>query len=136
MKISANKPCLCYSGRKAKGCCGPVLRGQLARTPEALMRSRYSAYAAGALAYLMNTTHPDGPHFQADRAGWETELRAFCRAMSFDGLIIHEASEEGGLGFVDFTAQLSQDGQDRSFRERSRFVRAGGRWFYLSADSG
>ncbi|MFN7145721.1 MAG: SEC-C metal-binding domain-containing protein, partial [Myxococcota bacterium] len=39
---SANAPCPCGSGRKAKGCCLPILEGAAAPTPEALMRSRYT----------------------------------------------------------------------------------------------
>ncbi len=99
------------------------------------MRSRFVAYSVGATAYLMATTHPQGPHFRADRAAWEVELRAFCRAMSFEGLQIHDHGEDGPQGFVDFTAQLSESGRDRSFRERSRFLKIEGRWLYFSGTS-
>ena len=94
------------------------------------MRSRFAAYAVGAISHLVDSTHPDGPHFKPDRVQWEAELRAFSRAISFDGLVIHETGEDGVEGFVDFTARLSQDGEDRSFRERSRFLRVDGRWLY------
>ena len=99
------------------------------------MRSRFAAYSVGSIAHIMTSTHPQGPHFRADRAAWEAELRAFSQAMSFDGLLIHEHGEDGSQGFVDFTAQLSQDGQDRSFRERSRFLKLEGRWLYFAGSS-
>jgi SEC-C motif-containing protein len=112
----------------------PILAGRPASSPEALMRSRFAAYAVGAISHLVESTHPDGPHFKTDRVPWEAELRAFCVAMSFDGLVIHETGEEGERGFVDFTARLSQSGEDRSFRERSRFLRVDGRWLYFSGE--
>ena len=99
------------------------------------MRSRFAAYSVGAIAHIMTTTHPQSPHFRSNRGVWEAELRAFCQAMSFDGLQIHAHGMEGSEGFVDFTAQLSQDGQDRSFRERSRFMKVEGRWLYFSGSS-
>jgi len=42
--------CPCESGKEYDACCGPIINGsQAARTAEALMRSRYSAYAKGAV---------------------------------------------------------------------------------------
>ena len=54
-----NEPCPCHSGRKYKRCCRLVHEGQPAASPEALMRSRYSAYVHGEVDYLLNTWHPD-----------------------------------------------------------------------------
>ena len=40
-------------------CCGPLHRGEAqAGSPEALMRSRYSAYAIGDVDYVWRTWHP------------------------------------------------------------------------------
>ena len=47
-KKNAPAPCPCGSGRAFDECCGPFLSGAAAApTPEALMRSRYAAYALG-----------------------------------------------------------------------------------------
>lgn len=129
-----NAPCPCHSGRKAKACCEPILAGAPAPGPEALMRSRYAAYACRHLAHLVRTTAPDSPHRIADPERWRAELLAFCEATSFDGLEIRSSSEEGDRGEVTFFATLSRDGRDVSFGERSRFVRHEGRWTYVDGD--
>ena len=55
---AASCPCPCGSGDTLDHCCGPLHRGERkAATAEALMRSRYSAYALGKLDYLI-ATHP------------------------------------------------------------------------------
>jgi SEC-C motif domain protein len=54
-----NSPCPCGSGRPFDDCCGPHLSGQtIPPTAEALMRSRYSAFAVGQADYLRATWHP------------------------------------------------------------------------------
>ena len=133
LRISANKPCPCHSGRKAKSCCLPFLKGQAAPDPTALMRSRYTAYAIGAVQYILNTTHPDGPHHRQNTHQWLNDVRSFSAAMSFDGLVIHESQKNGSEASVSFSAKLSQNGQDRSFTENSRFVLRNGHWLYHSA---
>lgn len=97
------------------------------------MRSRYTAYAVGAVQHILNTTDPEGPHFQPNSRQWFDEVRAFSSAMSFEGLVIHESHEDGNEGSVSFSATLSQNGHDRSFSENSRFVQRNGRWLYHSA---
>lgn len=55
--------CPCGSGRRFADCCGVYLSGGSqalgAPTPEALMRSRYSAYACGDDAYVLATWAPE-----------------------------------------------------------------------------
>jgi SEC-C motif-containing protein len=55
--------CPCLSGLVYADCCGPLHAGiasggPYAPTAEALMRSRYSAFAVGDAAYLLATWHP------------------------------------------------------------------------------
>lgn len=51
--------CPCLSGETYGACCGPLHRGaRTAATAEALMRSRYSAFAVGDARYLLATWHP------------------------------------------------------------------------------
>ncbi len=50
--------CYCGSNKPFSDCCEPYIKGtQKAPTAEALMRSRYSAYAVHNVDYLMATTH-------------------------------------------------------------------------------
>lgn len=127
-----NDPCVCQSGAKFKRCCRPLHRGAAAPSPEALMRSRYAAYALGEVDYVIATTDSSGPQFQPDTTRWRAEVEAFCRGTEFVGLRVLEAGEEGDEGHVSFVASLRQAGQDASLRERSRFRRKGGRWLYHS----
>lgn len=132
MKLRLNAPCPCHSGKKTKSCCGPVLRGQPAPTPEALMRSRYAAYALGAVGHIVRTTHPNSPHFRSNEAEWHEELEAFCRSTRFDSLTVHSSHSDPPRGEVHFTAGLTHHGEPSPMVERSAFERINGRWLYHS----
>lgn len=101
------------------------------------MRSRYCAYAIGAVDYLIETTDPAGPQFRADRQAWAAEITQFCAQTRFEKLSVRSASVDpgpGDEGEVRFFAKLSRAGQDVSFAERSRFTRVDGRWLYHSGE--
>lgn len=135
MRVGPNDPCPCGSGSKYKRCCGPLHDGVPAPSPERLMRSRYAAYALGRTAYILDTTHPDSPHHEGDRAAWAASVAAFSARTRFVGLEVIEASERGDEGFVRFVARIEQDGRPGVIAENSRFLRVGGRWRYV-ADAG
>ncbi|MFV8750271.1 YchJ family protein [Nannocystaceae bacterium ST9] len=132
--VSVNAPCPCGSGHKYKRCCRPLHAGAPASSPEALMRSRYCAYALGEVDYLLATTHPEGPHFRSDTREWRADVAQFCTSTRFEGLEIQLSREQGDRGEVRFFARLSREGRDVSFVEHSVFVREGGRWLYLSGE--
>ncbi len=123
--------CRCGSGRKKARCCGPVLAGQAAPSPLALMRSRYAAYAAGQLDHIIASTAPDGPIWQEPVDQWRAELADYVAATRFAGLrIVAAPPAAGDEGTVHFVARLVQGGVAHDQEERSRFVRQGGRWLY------
>lgn len=135
-RLRAEDPCPCLRGAPYRACCQPLHDGAPAPNPEALMRSRYAAYAGGVCSYILDTTDPAGPHAQAHRGRWLREVRAFCEETEFVGLDVLEHREDGDEGFVTFRARLRQRGRDASFVERSRFVREGGRWLYHDGQPG
>ena len=96
------------------------------------MRSRYSAYALGLVDYIIDTTLPAGPHWQADRAAWASELKSYCQQTKFLGLTVLSAPppESLGKGRVHFLARLRGSGRESLQEEESRFIRLGGRWLY------
>jgi len=99
------------------------------------MRSRYAAYAKGLVDYVIATTAPDGPQWEADRATWHERIAAFGAGTRFVGLVIVDApAPSGDEGFVTFRAVLTQGDRDATFTERSRFVRVDGRWLYHSGE--
>lgn len=132
MKLSPNDPCPCGSALKYKRCCGPLHDGVSAPTPEALMRSRYVAYALGKVDYILATTDPDGPQFESDGAAWRASVAAFSVGTQFLRLTVLGSTAAGDVGEVTFRVQLTQSGRDASFGETSRFTRKAGRWFYHS----
>ena len=103
--------CPCGGGDYA-GCCGPLHDGAAAATPEALMRSRYSAYVLGLDDYVFRTWHP------------RTRPDDVTSTVAWTGLTIVEASGDE----VEFVARY--DGGE--MRERSRFELRRGRWVYVS----
>jgi SEC-C motif-containing protein len=113
-------------------CCGRYHAGPLhlkAPGPEALMRSRYSAYALGLRDYVLDTWH--------ERSRPE-HLERFDSGVKWLGLTVKRSwSESASVGFVEFVARNRPPGGGPAGRleELSRFESAGGRWFYVSADS-
>lgn len=120
--------CPCGSGHDFDACCGPYIAGDKpAPTAEALMRSRYSAYTMGNVAYLQSTLAEAVPD---DEQLSEEEIKA----VTWQGLEIR-ATEGGGendnTGTVEFVARYKAQGEQHVFHERSRFGREDGRWVYI-----
>ena len=110
-------------------CCAPYLSGQaLAPTAQALMRSRYSAYALGGqhaplaadmLRYLQATWHPDTlpPDLSVSPMQWT-------------GLKVLGSQETGDQGTVNFVAFYKEGGKTERMAEHSVFDRINGAWRY------
>lgn len=133
----ANPDCPCHSGLRLHLCCGPIVRGEReAADPEALMRSRYTAFATGAVEHLWRTL----AHDHADRARPRdevlAELRRACRSNRYRRLRILDRSgaDPAGLARVLFHAAIFESGRDLSFVELSRFRHDGTGWRYLGGD--
>jgi SEC-C motif-containing protein len=131
------RDCPCHSGLRYNACCAPFHKGvQEAPTPEALMRSRYAAFALGNGEYLVRTLASTHPDLEAPR---DELARALGRARAqqrFVGLRILSAttSPAGDTGEVLFHARIFERGADRSFAERSTFVREAGGWRYAAGE--
>lgn len=98
------------------------------------MRSRYAAFALGLGDYLVRTlasTHPDRA-LPADTLA--RDLSRARQRQRFPALRIVRAAAEGDSGQVLFVASIFERGVDRSFAERSTFVREGGAWRYASGE--
>ena len=97
------------------------------------MRSRYTAFSLGtpdAIDYLVATQHPDF-RGTALRAGIASSVGAID---AWERLEVRESSESGDAGMVEFVATYRQGGEAFQLRERSRFVREAGRWFYTTGE--
>ena len=94
------------------------------------MRSRYSAYSLSLSKYIIQTTHPQNTDFKSDIPLWEKEILEFSNNYKFEKLTILEFEENGNISYVTFTAQLSLNGNDKSFTEKSRFEKVDNIWLY------
>ncbi|CAK0741207.1 SEC-C motif domain protein [Gammaproteobacteria bacterium] len=125
------KVCPCGSLRDFEDCCGPLIAGTPAPSPEALMRSRYSAFSLGKIDYLDRTHAPeirdDFNRAEAARAAAEIEWL---------GLEIFNASEDGDVGSVEFTIRFRRNGREMAQHEISTFRRVEGHWFYEDGEVG
>ncbi len=110
-------------------CCGRYV-DDFDHTPapdaESLMRSRYTAFVRERADYL--------------RATWAASQRpaelSFDAGVKWLGLDVRARAQRGAdQAEVEFVAR-SRDATGRAHRlhERSRFVREGGRWFYVDGE--
>lgn len=132
---SATCPCgrLQGSGGKAKplayaDCCGRFIDHwdmQPAPDAECLMRSRYTAFVCERADYLLATWRPSHRPASLD----------FDAAAKWLGLEVRgHWVKDADHAEVEFVARHRLGGRAVRLHERSRFVREGGRWYYVDGD--
>ena len=122
--MSEKNLCPCGSGKLYEACCEPYHLAKNAPTAEALMRSRYSAYALGLVSYIIKTTHNSDS--QRYDEGWEKSIEEFCKNEHFLGLEIESESEN----YVTFHAKLGSG----ILHEKSEFIYEDNMWFYKKGE--
>jgi SEC-C motif-containing protein len=113
-----------------ENCCKPILDGnKRAPEPQALMRSRYSAYALKKIDYIYNTYAQSTKVTQtkADIGLWAQSVDFVKLQVMSQSLSEHSANE----GFVEFIASYIQDHQLHQLHENSRFIIESGHWKYI-----
>ena len=96
------------------------------------MRSRYTAFALGAIDYLIDTTAPE------KRGEDDAELLADqVKYTNWTGLVILQ-TEQGGrsddTGMVEFEAAFETDEQSGTLYEKSNFRKENGHWLYVDGE--
>lgn len=129
------RSCPCGTGTPFAACCKPLHDGRgsgrvTAATAEQLMRSRYSAFAVGHVAYLLATWDPST---RPDELELPDELE-WRRLEVLEATAGGEDDDRGTVGFVAhyWDPTLLERGE---LRETSVFVRDGGQWFYVGAET-
>ena len=120
-----SKKCYCGASKAFKECCEIYINGiQKAPTAEALMRSRYAAYASHNADYLVATTHISQRkhHSKKDILDWTT-------ANQWLRLEILKTTENT----VEFKAYYQNSEQQQSYihHEKSTFIFENESWFYV-----
>ena len=132
MSIIASCPCGRVDAKKRAvayaDCCGRFV-DHFDATPapdaEHLMRSRYCAFVLERADYLLATWHSSTRPATLD----------FDAGAKWLGLEVRQHQLTGADGAeVEFVARYRVQGQAVRLHERSRFVREGGRWFYVDGD--
>jgi len=126
--MTASDACPCGSGRRYAECCGQLhISGKHEMTPEALMRSRYSAYVLKLADYLLASWHPSTRPTSMDLAEDD--------GTKWLGLEIKRCQQQDeNHATVEFVARYRIAGRGHRLHELSRFVREDGRWFYVDGD--
>ena len=124
-----NTPCPCTSNKLFYKCCGRFLNSDNAhypKTPEQLMRSRFSAYKLGGYGqYLIHT-------WAVETCPTNNPIELNTPELDWQHLAILDKSVDGTSGTVEFKAYyLEPDGSLAYLHERSSFVRALGKWLYV-----
>ncbi len=124
--------CPCGGGDYG-ACCEPLIGGvRSPATPEALMRSRYSAFVKGAVDYILETTHPQmRPQLKREA------IASWSRKADWLGLDILDA--QGGQGgdtsaTVEFIARYREKGRKVQHHEVAQFRMWEGAWYFYDGE--
>ena len=122
--------CHCGSGLAFEACCEPfLLEREKPATASALMRSRYCAYAMGAVDYLYKTSGTKvRKEFDAESS------RKWAESAKWNGIEV--LSEEAGgisddVGVVEFIAHYAVEDAAFKHHERAEFARINGEWRFI-----
>ncbi len=119
--------CPCGSDKVYSDCCHPLISGrQSAETAEALMRSRYSAYAKTEIEYLYQTTHTShqAKFNHQESAAWSKR----AQWIALDLLRTEKGGPDDDIGLVEFVAHYREKERRVKHHEVAEFVRENGDW--------
>ena len=119
--------CYCGNSVSYQECCEPYIKEiKNAPTAEALMRSRYSAFATGAADYLVNTTH-----ISKRRLHNKKNILDWSQANKWLKLEVLASTETT----VTFKAYyLDENLKAQVHYEHSTFKLENGKWFYVDGE--
>ncbi|MGL1902684.1 MAG: YchJ family metal-binding protein [Fibrobacterales bacterium] len=126
--------CPCGSELEYTACCEPYLnREKEAPTPEALLRSRYTAFTKADVKYIMKTIHPEKKsEFN------ENEIKDWSQNSEWIDLKI-TATDKGeaadDIGYVSFLARYKQRGKVQNHGEISTFKKVDDIWYFFDGES-
>ena len=126
--------CPCGNELKYEECCGPIIEGERpAKTAEALMRSRYSAYVKKEVEYITESHDPEGRDTIDEDA--TREWANTTEWLKLEILGTEAGGEKDDKGEVEFVARFrDRTGREHSHHERSRFIKRDARWYYQDGD--
>ena len=125
--------CLCGNGSPYEICCGMYHNNPgTAPTAEALMRSRYSAFALGNFDYIAATQKLEDEPNQTGE-----DVKDSNQSTQWIKLEINATEnglEKDKTGMVSFSAHFKEGKHIGRLSERSLFKKVKGQWFYISGE--
>lgn len=132
--IEKSDNCPCGSMKIYSKCCAVYIdRKKLPPSPEALMRSRYTAYTQANIDYIAQTMKG-----AAAKDFFPEETRRWAEHVKWLGLTILHISpiENNDHGFVEFKIDYLFNGKKQGLHEISEFRYEEGKWFYIDGEAG
>lgn len=129
--ITPDSPCPCNSDKAYSACCGLYIgTKEHAPNPEAMMRSRYTAYVIGDIDHLMKTI----PLLQRKAFDQRAAL-AWSKAAEWLGLDVKGSKEfeQGKKARVEFIAKYKIEGEEQIHHEIALFEKTQNRWFFIDS---
>lgn len=121
--------CPCNSSLAYSDCCEKIIKGlSKAKTAEALMRSRYSAYVKMEIDYLVQSTEKKYQHLYSVES-----IKDWAESSKWESLEIVSTKyglEKDDFGYVEFKAQYSENGIKKIHHENSYFTKTNGIWYF------
>jgi SEC-C motif-containing protein len=116
--------CYCGNNLSFEECCKPYITElKNAPTAEALMRSRYSAYATATIDYLVKTTH-----LSTRKNHEKAEIESWSKSNKWTKLEVLDATDST----VTFNAYFIDDrNQPQIHHEKSSFILEKENWYYV-----
>lgn len=127
LNIKNSSNCACGSQNSYSDCCQRYhqgikeAKGETAPTPEALMRSRFTAFVLKLENYLLSSWHVSTQPAAVD----------FNNLPDWSTLRILDSNSKGNCGYVHFQAIYRLPSGWGYLQEASEFVKENGRWYYL-----
>jgi len=120
--------CPCGSGKLYANCCKPYIKGkENAPTPEALMRSRYTAYVMHEIDYIINTCKENVKLKRENIEDWSNNS-----VWLGIEIISTNISASGDTGTVEFKSVYEQQRLKNVHHEIASFEKVEERWLYAS----
>lgn len=126
--LNKSRLCPCGSQSDYSLCCRLYIDGkENPPSPEALMRSRYTAYALADIKYIKRTMR--GKPLMGFN---EAEAKSWAERVTWLGLkVIRAENDSPKIGFVEFIANFMDGAKLQSIHEVSEFHLEEGQWFYV-----
>ena len=125
--------CPCGSQQPFDMCCEPIIFFKnKATTAEQLMRGRYTAYAKGAVEFILQTTLEE-KRKECD----EKAIKSWSENSTWHKLEIVSTSKGGpehSEGMVEFTAHFTEGGITKNLHEKAVFKKIDDQWFYVDGE--